>query len=270
MSKLDLNNKIAVVTGASDGIGKQIAITLAQEGALVYALARSADKLQALSEQVSGRIIGVPVDLCDAEASEKAFAEINAKAATIDVLVNNVGGGTFKPLHKQTRAEVLFAVDLPYRAAMQACHAFVPRMREQRSGYIVNLTSPAGFVPFPYMAPYVASRHAMAGLSESLYEELKPLGINSLLFCPAEVNTGYFERKDASVDWYPKASGIFPVLEPEQVATQILRSMQKRERRKIYPLSLSLFVRAYMLMPRTSVLLLRLVGLWRPRAKVES
>lgn len=262
-------NQVAIVTGASDGIGKAVALELANQGARVYALARSADKLQALSDQSDGQIVPVSVDLTDAAASAKAFDDINVQSEHIDILVNNVGGGTFKPLHQQTAEEVLFAVDLPYRAAMQACHAIAPRMRTQRSGCIVNLTSPAGFVPFPYMTPYVASRHAMVALSHSLHEELKDYGVQSLLFCPAEVDTGYFERNDASMDWYPRVSSVFPVLQPEEVATQIAKNIGNGKREVIYPFSLAAFIRAYQAFPRLSILSLKLIGLWKPRAKLE-
>lgn len=255
----------AVVTGASDGIGRAIARALAEAGATVYALARSADKLQALQSEYPAAIIGLPVDLSDPLATDAAFMQIKEASQGVDILVNNVGGGTFKPLDAQSRDEVLLAVDLPYRVAVQACHAFVPAMRSRGSGHIVNLTSPAGYVPFPFMAPYVASRHAMKGLSLSLNDELRAYGINSLLFCPAEVNTGYFERNDTSMDWYPRVSGIFPVLEPEDVAREVLRALRKGQHEKIYPLSLALFIRAYQLMPKLSVAVLRLLGLWRPR-----
>lgn len=270
MNSPDFTGHVAIVTGASDGIGKAIALALAGAGAKVYALARSADKLDALSAASGDSIIGLAVDLSDPQASHQAFEQIKQANDHIDILVNNVGGGTFKPLHMQTAQEVLLAVDLPYRAAMQACHAFVPDMRARGSGHIVNLTSPAGFVPFAYMTPYVASRHAMAALSLSLHEELRDHGVNSLLFCPAEVNTGYFERNDANMDWYPRVSSIFPVLEPETVAREVLRAMGKRQKQKIYPLSLDLFIRAYRLMPGLSVAFLRLLGLWRPRASLEN
>lgn len=263
------NGKLAVVTGASDGIGKAISLALANEGAQVIALARSKEKLDALCEKFPDRITGMSVDLGRAEDASRAFEEINRKNERIDILVNNVGAGTFKPIDRQSEGEIEVAVNLPFRVAVQACHAFAPRMIEQRSGSIVSLTSPAGFVPFPYMAPYVAARHAMVGLAHSLHEELKASNVQSLLFCPAEVNTGYFKANDANIDWYPKVSELFRTLEPEEVASAILRSIEKGERQRIYPFSLALFVRLYQLMPRTSIAVLSLLKMWQPKAKVH-
>ncbi|MDD9893301.1 MAG: SDR family NAD(P)-dependent oxidoreductase, partial [Gammaproteobacteria bacterium] len=137
-------------------------------------------------------------------------------------------------------------------------------MMERRSGHIVTLTSPAGYVPFPNMMPYVAARHAMNGLALSLNEELKPYGVGSTLFCPAQVNTGYFDRNDADMDWYPKASKIFPVLEPDEVGVQVIKAIRKNKREMIYPWSLRWFVRFYQKLPGLSVGLLRVLGLWRP------
>jgi short-subunit dehydrogenase len=262
----NIKDKVAVVTGASEGIGKGIAKALAAEGAKVAIVARSQDKLDATAAELSGEVKGFKADLMDADDVRRVIAEVNEHYGAVDILVNNVGGGTFKPLHMQTAAEADLPVGIPVTAAMAASHAVVPGMMERRSGHIVTLTSPAGYIPFPNMMPYVAARHAMNGLALSLNEELKPYGVGSTLFCPAQVNTGYFDRNDANMDWYPKASKIFPVLEPDEVGVEVIKAIRKNKREMIYPWSLRWFVRAYQKLPVLSVALLRLMGLWRPSA----
>lgn len=262
----NIQNKVAVVTGASEGIGKGIARALAAAGANVAILARSQDKLDATAAELQGNVKGFSADLTSAGDVRRVMAEVVAHFGDVDILVNNVGGGTFKPLHQQTAAEADLPVGIPLTAAMAASHAVVGSMVARGSGHIVSLTSPAGYVPFPYMMPYTATRHAMVGLALSLHGELKEHGVGSTLFCPAQVNTGYFDRNDADMGWYPKASKIFPVLEPDDVGQQVVKAIRANKREVIYPFSLCLFVRAYQKMPSLSVGLLKLFGLWRPTA----
>jgi short-subunit dehydrogenase len=260
----DLKDKVAIVTGASEGIGKGIAKALAKQGARVAIVARSQDKLDACAAELDGEVKGFSANLTDASDVRRVVAEVVAHYGEVDILINNVGGGTFKPLHQQTAAEADLPVGIPLTAAVAACHAVVPGMVERKNGHIVSLTSPAGYVPFPYMMPYVATRHAMAGLALSLNEELREHGVGSTLFCPAQVDTGYFERNDADMDWYPRVSKVFPLLQPDDVGEQVVKAIKANKREVIYPLSLNLFIRAFQKLPRLSILFLRLVGLWRP------
>lgn len=263
----NLQGKVAVVTGASEGIGKGIAKALAGSGAKVAIIARSQEKLDACAQELGNGVQGFAANLMQADDVRRVVAEVTEQLGAVDILVNNVGGGTFKPMAMQTAAEADLPVGIPVTAAMAASHAVIPGMIARKSGHIVTLTSPAGYIPFPNMMPYVAARHAMNGLALSLNEELKPHGVGSTLFCPAQVNTGYFDRNDADMDWYPKASKIFPVLEPDQVGEQVVKAIQANKREVIFPWSLRAFVRAYQKMPVLSVAVLRLLGLWRPAVK---
>ncbi len=261
-----LNNRVAMVTGASEGIGRGIAGALAKAGVKVAIVARSQEKLEVTARELSGEVYPFAADLMDAEAVRSVTRQIADKLGPIDILVNNVGGGTFKPLDMQSAREADLPVQLPLAAAVAACHAVIPGMLERKRGHIVNLTSPAGYVPFPYMMPYVAARHAMVGLSLALHEELAEHGVGATLFCPAQVNTGYFDRNDADMGWYPRVSKVFPVLEPEQVGEQVVKAIQANKREVIYPWSLWAFLRFYQKLPRLSVLFLKLFGLWKPSA----
>lgn len=260
----DINGKLAVVTGASEGIGKGIAKALAKAGAKVAIVARSQEKLDACATELGDGVQGFSADLTSADDVRRVLGDIVAAMGAVDILVNNVGGGTFKPMRLQTAAEADLPVGIPMAAAVAASHAVIPGMIERGEGHMVTLTSPAGYVPFPNMMPYVAARHAMVGLALSLYDELKPYGVGSTLFCPAQVNTGYFDRNDADMGWYPRVSKVFPVLEPDDVGEQVVKAIRKNKREVIYPWSLRYFIRAYQKMPVLSVWFLKLLGLWRP------
>lgn len=93
------------------------------------------------------------------------------------------------------------------------------------------MTSPSGYFPLPFMVPYTATRHAIVGLSTSLREEVGRYGIGVSLVCPSEVDTGYFERNDADMGWYPRMSSWFPVLEPEAVARRTVQAIRRNSAR---------------------------------------
>lgn len=263
----EIKGKVAVVTGASEGIGKGIAKALANAGASVAIVARSQEKLDATAAELGPSVTGFSADLTQADDVRRVIADVTAQLGEVDILVNNVGGGTFKPLHLQTAAEADLPLGIPTTAAIAASHAVVKGMVERRSGHIVTLTSPAGYVAFPYMMPYVATRHAMVGLALALNDELKEHGVGSTLFCPGQVNTGYFDRNDADMDWYPKASKLFPALEPDDVGVQVVKAIRGNKREVVYPFSLAMFVACFKKAPKLSVALMRLLGIWRPSRK---
>lgn len=263
----DLNNKIAVITGASAGIGRCIAQSLALEGCHVIVIARRQEQLNDVVshiKQQGGIAYAMTADFSDNAQIRKCLRSIEKLFGSIDILVNNVGAGTFKPLHLTTEKECELAIQLPYTAAMIATHEVIAGMVSRQSGHIVNMTSPAGIFPLPFMVPYTAARHAMVGLSHSLYEELNQYGIGVSLVCPAQVDTGYFDNNDADLSWYPKISTIFPILRPEEVAEAVVNAIKYNRREVIIPSMLKAFVTAFRKTPRLSVHLLSAFGLWKP------
>lgn len=263
----DLTGKVALVTGSSLGIGAAIAEVLAAEGCIVALTARGRPALEAVKARIeaSGGRAGVfPCDVGDASAVAAMVDAIAEDLGPVDILVNNAGAGTFKPLDRMTLDEAMLTVNLPFGAAIAACHAVVPGMIARGSGHIVNLTSPAGYLPLPYMVPYTASRHAMVGLSLSLREELAEHGVGVSLLCPAQVNTGYFERNDADMGWYPRISKNFPTLEPERVGQEAVKAIKKNTREKIFPSRLDIMIQSYRRAPDVSLALMKQTGLFRP------
>lgn len=269
----EFRGRVAVVTGGSAGIGRAIALALAEQGCAVAILARGQAALDEVAARISasgGNACAISCDLGDADQLRRALGRVVAELGPIDILVNNVGAGTFKPLHLTSASECDTAVRLPFVPAVTACHAVVGGMRERGRGHIVNLTSPAGIFPLPFMVPYTAARHAMVGLSQALHEEMRGTGVGVSLICPAQVNTGYFERNDADMGWYPRISSLFPVLEPETVAAVVVRAIRESRREVVFPSLLWLSVALFRKAPRFSIGLFRLLRLWGPSIQVAS
>ena len=263
----NLTGKVAVVTGASAGIGRSFAFALAAEGCRVVLISRRQEELDKLALEIQaqgGQAIAIAADFGKSDKIREAIADIERTVAPIDILVNNVGAGTFKPLHLTSVEECDQAIQLPFVAAMTATHAVVAGMVQRKTGHIVNMTSPAGIFPLPFMVPYTAARHAMVGLSHALYEELHSYGIGVSLICPSQVDTGYFANNDADISWYPKISSVFPILKPEDVAEAVVDAIKNNHREVILPQMLKAFIGTFRKTPRLSVHLLSMFGLWGP------
>ncbi|AXQ29802.1 SDR family NAD(P)-dependent oxidoreductase [Solimonas sp. K1W22B-7] len=262
-----IRGKVALVTGASMGIGAAVARQLAQEGCKVALLARGREGLDQVAAEIraAGGVAGVyPCDANDAAAVAAAVGAAAAELGPVAILVNNAGAGTFKPLDRMTLPEAMLTVNLPFGAAVAASHSVVPGMIARGEGHIVNLTSPASYFPLPYMVPYTASRHAIMGLSLSLREELERHGVGVSLVCPSKVDTGYFERNDADFRWYPRMSSAFPTLLPERVAREVVRAIRGNKREHIFPFILWLTVRVFQKAPRLNLWFMKAIGLFRP------
>lgn len=184
--------KTALITGASKGIGKAIAIRLGQMNYQTFLIGRNQDDLK----KVAGEIIkaGGPkpvlfsVDITDSEKVKEAVAEIVKKFGQIDILVNNAGihfSGTLE-LAEQDFKKML-GTNLTAQFVM--LQEVVPVMKKLKSGYIFNVASRSAKVGFAGSGAYCASKFGLLGLNESLYQELTPQGIKVTALCPAWVNT---------------------------------------------------------------------------------
>ncbi|MEQ8351514.1 MAG: SDR family NAD(P)-dependent oxidoreductase [Leptospiraceae bacterium] len=262
-----IQGKVAVITGASQGIGRAIALELAREGASVALIARNKEKLMAVAseaESLNAKAGIYPCDATDHAALRRTLDQIKADMGPVDILVNNAGVGTFKPLEQMTIKESQDPVAIPFGAAVVASHHVIKDMLQSGEGHIVNLTSPAGYFPFPYMVPYTAARFAITGLSLSMHEEYRKRGIGVTLLCPAQVDTGYFKQNDADMGWYPRLAKIFPVLKPEQVARKAVYCIKKNRKEMIFPFLLWFSTKFYLTFPGFTFALLRIIGLLRP------
>ncbi|MBM2806306.1 MAG: short-chain dehydrogenase/reductase, partial [Deltaproteobacteria bacterium] len=184
---MDFTDRVIFITGASDGIGKQLAIDLAARGAIVVGCGRSRERLvEALKEvrKTSPKSLMIACDIGDAEQVHGMMKKVLTDFGRIDILINNAGIGMRKPF-VDTSVETIEAImRTNYLGAVYCTHEVLPAMIARGSGHIVNISSGAGKIGTLNMAGYCASKFAINGWSESLYHELKPLGVNVSVVCP--------------------------------------------------------------------------------------
>jgi short-subunit dehydrogenase len=185
-------NKVAIITGASKGIGKAIAIGLGKMKYQTVLIGRNQDDLKKVADEIADTGGSLPsrfsVDITDSKKVKKTVNEVIKQYGRIDILVNNAGihfGGSLD-LPEQ---DFKLMLDTNLVAQLVFAHEVVPAMKKQQSGYIFNVASRSGKVGFAGSGGYCASKFGLLGLSESLYRELTPQGIKVTALCPAWVNT---------------------------------------------------------------------------------
>ena len=188
----------ALVTGASGGIGEDLARLIAAGGRNVVLLARSADKLQALASQLSSahRIEAtvLAADLAEPDAADHVARTLAARGTTIDMLVNNAGFGTAGGFVREDADEQLRLLQVNIVALTALTRQLLPGMIERGRGRVLNVASTAAFQPGPFMAIYYASKAYVLSLSEALSEETAGTGVTITCLCPGPTKTGFQDR----------------------------------------------------------------------------
>jgi uncharacterized protein len=212
---------IALVTGASSGIGKELARCFAAGGHDVVLVARRLPLLEALASELGARYgqktWAVACDLSSADGVRSLLAELAARGLEIDFLVNNAGfGSTGRFVDSPLEREVAMA-ELNVAAVVHLTGALLPGMLARRSGRILNVGSTAGFQPGPYMATYYASKAFVNHFSEALFEELRGTGVTVTVSCPGPTQTEFAHLSGAG-----KANlfRLLPVANAERVARE--------------------------------------------------
>ena len=180
--------KIALITGASSGIGKAAAVELKQRGFIVYGAARRTDKMAALEEK---GIHTMALDVTDDKSMSACVAGILKKEGRIDVLVNNAGFGLYGAIEDVEMEQARRQLEVNLIGLARMTQLVLPKMRENRYGKIVNISSMAGRIWSPFGGWYHAAKFAVEGLSASLRLEVKPFGIDVILIEPGGIKTDW-------------------------------------------------------------------------------
>src|SRR6266568_3463894 len=187
-----LADRVAVVTGASSGIGAGLATMLAGEGARVMLAARRGEQLEAVAAKIrraGGVAVPVVTDLADDDSLASLLARARAELGPVDVLVNNAGFAVWKPLEATSIAEWDHTFAVNVRAAAYLCAAVLPGMQERRFGRVINIGSEAGVAIVPGLAAYCVSKHALGALTEVIQDGNHDNGIKAWVICPGFVET---------------------------------------------------------------------------------
>ena len=179
-------DRVALVTGASSGIGKAAAHELLDAGFTVYGTSR-----RAVAGEERDGVVFLPLDVTDDQSVAGAVREVLGRSGRIDVLVNNAGLGVAGAAEESSIEQARALFDTNLFGSIRMARAVLPRMRKQGSGRIINLSSVLGLVPAPFGALYAATKHAMEGYSESLDHEVREHGVRVLLVEPAYTRTSF-------------------------------------------------------------------------------
>ena len=187
-------DRTAVVTGASSGIGTEIARDLARRGHQVVLVARSEDKLRALADELGSGAHVLPADLSDRAARAALPGRVEELGLVADVLINNAGLSTLGPVHRADPDAELNMIEVDVVAVAELCTRFLPGMVERGTGAVLNVASTAAFQPLPGQAGYAAGKAFVLSYTQSLAGELRGTGVSVTALCPGPVDTGFGDR----------------------------------------------------------------------------
>ncbi len=217
---------MSLVTGASSGLGKDIATLLSKKGLIVYITARRKEELEKLKKECTkdkGEIKIIPGDLTNETFRINLISEILKKEGKIDYLINNAGYGKLGALDKIDFKDLKGMIDLDVIALQHLCALTLPSMKKQKSGKIINISSIAAIQPPPYFATYNSAKYAVHGFTRSLSYELKGTGVSTSTVFPARMKTPFWaiafkcksltgeEQKTCVQKWTAGSSQSMPV-----------------------------------------------------------
>jgi short-subunit dehydrogenase len=194
MEKQPQQQRIALVTGSSTGIGFETSLLLARNGFYTYATMRDPTKNDTIKEIANKENLPLevlPLDVDNDDSVRNTIHKIFDEKKKIDILVNNAGYGLFGALENISIQEAKKQFETNFFGAMRTIKEVLPSMREQKNGIIINVTSIAGIVGIPAECIYVSTKFALEGLSESISYELQPYGIKLILIEPGVINTNF-------------------------------------------------------------------------------
>ncbi len=240
----------AIVTGASGGVGRAIAIELARQGANLVLVARRAEQLRAVADEISqtgGRAAVVAGDITDPQVRQEVIAKAQAEFGGLDLLVNNAGVGAIGRFDVADEARFRRVFEINFFAAAELTRAAIPVLRSGRHPMIVNIGSVLGLRATPQNSEYCASKFALRGWSESIRIELASVGIDVLLVSLGPTQSDFWDHLVGQNEPPPwSTSGAMPA---ELAASKIVRAIRAGRRELIPGFKARWFVRAGRLFP---------------------
>ena len=220
---LATSQQLVVITGASKGLGKALAIQLAQAGYRLALVARDQQLLQQLAQQlhqqyqVSASVFAA--DLTQHQQLSSLFQQIEQQCGPIEILINNAGTGFFKPFLQHSIAEHQAIIDLNFTALVHSCYAVLPAMQQRQRGIIFNIASDVSERPQANMAVYSASKFAVRGFSLSLLREVKQYGIKVSCINPGIIDTCF----NGNIPGHKAAEDALQVAQVAELIQQLLQ-----------------------------------------------
>lgn len=249
----DLVGRCAMVTGASSGLGVAFARQLAARGASLVLVARRAERLEALAGELrassSVDVVVLPADLAAPGAIDRLARELEARALTIDVLINNAGAAVHANFDEASWDKTEAQIRLDVLALVELTHRIVPGMRERGRGHVLNVASIGAYLPCPSYAVYAAAKAFVRNFSEAIAYELAPVGVRVCCLCPGGIATEFFDASGQKVHWWMKLA----LMSPERCASIGLRALFGRRRVIVSGFSNALGMVLLRLLPRRTM-----------------
>lgn len=252
VTTMNLSNKNIFITGASGGIGAEIARLCAERGANLFLFARSLDKLEILKKDLEAqfpRSVHVyKLDVSNTDDIQHVFRTVMDEVGQVDVLVNNAGFGVFRAAHEATVDEIKGMFDVNVIGLMTCTSMVLPTMKAQRSGHIINIASQAGKIATPKSSVYSATKHAVLGYTNSLRMELVDSNVFVTAVNPGPIATNFFEIADESGTYVKNVQRF--MLKPDYVARKVVDVMFTKTREVNLPRWMNTGSIFYALFPR--------------------
>jgi short-subunit dehydrogenase len=219
--------KTALITGASSGMGRLLALRFAREGARVVPVARREPDLQQVAGEIErggGQALVLPCDVAERAQVFAAAEEAQRRVGAIDILVNNAGYGHHRRFLEWDLDDMERMLRVNFLGTLYWTKALLPQMVERRSGWIVVMASVAGKLGVPEESAYAASKFAQVGMAEALSYEVEDAGVHVLTVCPGAINTPFFDAE--ALERMPPVSKRM-MIEPERVVDAIIDALAR-------------------------------------------
>src|SRR5215469_15955832 len=249
---MKLQDKVAVITGASMGIGEAIAKLFLAEGAKVVLCARDLARTKAAEQRIgggNGNTLSVSCDVSKRDEVDALVQTVIAKFGRIDIFVNNAGFGLNDAVADMDMAELRRMFDTNLFGTIECMQAVIPVMRKQGGGDIVNISSVSGHISTPYMSGYAATKHAMNAIGKAARMELLRHNINVLTVCPGYIATDFVKNMVKGKHSERVGSSVKYAVTPDVVADATLQGLLKRKREVIVPKAYQMIIRMYQAAP---------------------
>jgi short-subunit dehydrogenase len=248
--EMEVNGKVVVVTGASMGIGEEIARIFSDHGASVVLLARDASRAEAARHRIghTERTLAMACDVRNREEVDRALGLTLHHFERVDVWVNNAGVGIRDAVADMEMATCRALFETNFFGMIHCIQAVTPAMRQKGGGDIINISSVAGHIPVPFMAPYSASKFAMNAIGKGARLELKRDNINVLTVCPGYVATDFGKHVVTDRGWTVRPKSVRGIT-AARVARATYQGYLKRKREVIVPWTMIPVIKLYQLFP---------------------
>jgi len=251
MSSTKLSGKVAVVTGASMGIGEAIAKLFAMQGATVVLLSRDQGRAEAARARIgyAEKTLALACDVRKSEEIDRVISTTMQRFGRIDIWVNNAGHGILDSVAQVDLQKCRDTFETNFFGALVAMQAVVPVMHKQKSGSIINISSVAGHIPLPFHAIYSATKFALNAIGKAARVELKSDGIHVMTVCPGYVQTDFSANVLRGNDQKRVRPASVRGITAERVANAVLRGYEKNKREVVVPWTMHPVIKLYQIFP---------------------